>query len=272
MADADVPTLEDLAADLAGDSQETDVKEEPVVAEPTEPESSPEETTDPTDEPSDEEPSEEEASTEEEPEPSEPEERLSPAEERKQQLNTDIRDLVSQRRDLMNEVERLNSQVYAPQSVDDIMDETGQSQAEARITAMEQRQELQAYNTQVAEAQLVIGTESERVLRDFPMFNPDSPDYNPNIASQAASQVAAAIQTDPNTGQITGSNLGIYNYYETLANAMQQTATENQLKGQRAAKQELAAAEPGSSAVPAQPKEDPFLTGLLKGYEGKLGS
>jgi hypothetical protein len=267
MADADTPSFDELAADLAGEPEATDVKEETVEQEPTTEESSTEETTEPeAEETEDGEPSEEPDETEES------DDKPSKAEERKQQLNTEIRDLVTQRRELMSEVERLNSQVYAPQSVDEIMAQEGISQAEARIAAMEQRQELAEYNTQVAEAQLVIGSQSDRVLRDFPMFNPDSPEFNSAIADRAASQLSQAILRDPNTGAVTGSNIDIYNYYETLAAAATATATENQLKGQRNAEQMAANAEPSSSAVPATPIDDPFLAGLTKGYEGKLGS
>lgn len=271
MASDDTPSLEDLAADLSAETP--DVKEEPVVAEPTDTESSTDESTEPDAEEETSEPEGDDATEEAAPDTAEePVEKLSPAEERKQQLNTEIRDLVTQRRDLQAEVERLNSQVYAPQSIDDLTQEinpdTGEyySRLEARVIAGEQARDLAAYNNQVAEAQLVIGTQSQRVLQDFPMFNPDSPDYKPEVANNAASIVAKAIQTDPNTGQVMGSNIDIYNFYQTIASANQASAVENQLKGRRASAQESASAEPQSSAAPKQAAPDPFLQGLMKGY------
>lgn len=276
---ADAPTLEDLAGDLAG---EVDVKEA-AVAETAPEESSTEGTKPEVAEESKETPEEseteetpaDESKDEVEPEPIEETEEEKPqgkAEERKQQLNTEIRDLVTQRRDLMNEVERLNAQAYAPQTTDEIMAETGQSQSEARITAMEQRQELSEYNTRVAEAQLVLESESARVFNDYPMFNPDSADYNPTVAAEAAQLLRDSLQYDQNTGQVIGSNISPYRLYTTIASANQISAVENQIKGQKSAEQMLSATEPQSSATPAKPKEDPFLAGLTKGYGDRIGT
>lgn len=266
MADNDdIPTLEDLAQELA---PAEDVKEETAEQAPATEESSPEEPKAPE---TTETPEETEGEVEEPaPDETEPETPVTKADERKTQLNTEIRDLVTQRRDLMNEVERLNSQVYAPQTADEIMAETGQSQAEARITAMEQRQELSEYNTRVAEAQLVISSESERVLNDFPMFNPEAPEYNEGVASQAANLLKSNLQFDQNTGQVIGSTISPYQLYKTIASANQASAVENEIKGQKNAEQMLAATDAQSSAVPKQPKEDPFLVGLTKGYGDRL--
>lgn len=260
MADNDSPSLADLASDLAG---ETDVNEAPVAQEATPEAPSTTETNEPeTAEEQEPEGEELEAPADEEPAPEAP----SPGEQRREQLNTEIRDLVTQRRDLIQEVERLNAQVYAPQSVDEIMAETGRSELEARMDARDQADALRDYNTHIAETQLVLSSESERVLNDFPMFNPQSPQYKPEVAEQAAQILQNALQYDQNTGQITGSNISPYQLYKTIASAQQAAAVENQVKGQRSAEQMLAAAEPQSSAVPKQPKEDPFLAGLMKGY------
>ena len=214
---SDVPTFDDLASDLV---TESDVNETAVEQQDTTPtESSTEETKSP--EVADTtEAAEEEAETDssdetdgETEELAEEEQPQSKADERKAQLNTEIRDLVTQRRDLMQQVEELNARVYAPQSIDDLTQEvnpeTGDyySRLEARVIANEQRTELAEYNTRVAEAQLVISSESERVLNDFPMFNPDSPEYAPAVAEQAAQLLRQNLQTDPNTGQISGTNI-----------------------------------------------------------------
>lgn len=265
MADSDTPSLGDLAADLV--SETTDVKDEPVVETPTETESSTNETTQ-SDDTSEEQSEEEttEQSVVESNDESEESSTSSPADERKQELNREIRDLVTQRRELMQDVERLNAQVYAPQSVEQIMEETGQDETAARMTAMEQRQELQAYNTQVAETQLVLSTESQRVLHDFPMFDPASKEFKPEVANQAASLLAQSMIVDPNTQQIIGSNVSPYKLYKTIAAANQASAVENQIKGKKSAEQMLATSEPQSSASETtEVKDDPFLKGLTSG-------
>lgn len=289
MADAtDAPDLSDLAADL---SAETDVKSEAVETQETTPaEPSTEETKTPeTEAPAQPEtPAAEEAEKPEDAAETTEEETQSAADKRKAELaadidegkqqlgidpNTEIRDMVSARKAIREAVSAKNAQVYAPQTPEEIMAETGQSAQDARITAMEQRQELADYNERVAEAQLVIQSESQRVMQDFPMFNPSSPDFRPEVANQAAELLKSNLQFDQNTGELVGSSISTYQLYKTIASANQASAVENQIKGQRSAEQMLAAAEPQSSAVPAQPKEDPFLKGLLGGnYAQRAGS
>lgn len=268
MADQDAPTLTDLAADLAA---EADVKEEPAAPqEPAPEESSTEETKEP-------EVAEAEAETEEEkpqgddnevtdeetPDDTKAEEQpRGKAEERKDQLNTEIRDLVAKRNAIKQEVERLNAETYNPQTAEELINQ-GMDENSARIAAMEQREELRQYNDRVAEAQLTIGNESERVLRDFPMFDPESSQYVPQVATQAARLLQQNLIIDQNTQQVIGSHVSPYELYKTIYDANQASAVDNQIKGQRAAEQMEAAAEPQSSSVPKEKKEDPFLTGLL---------
>lgn len=187
----------------------------------------------------------------------------SKAEERKQQLNTEIRDLVSQRNAIKQEVEKLNSQVYQPESVEDLV-EQGMSEQDARIAAMERKQEIADYNNKVVEAQLTLSSESQRVLQDFPLFDPESSDFKPQIAEQAASLLEANLVKDPNTGQVIGSNVSPYQLYKTIADAYQVSQQEGQIKGQKATEQMLASVDAPSSAAPAKKEEDkdPFLAGF----------
>lgn len=250
----------------------TDVKEETVEQPTTAEESSPKEQKDaePADPSQDDQTQgEDEASEDQEAEDQANEDETtgeeqptSKAEERKTQLNSEIRDLVSQRNAIKAEVEQLNNQVYAPESVQDLVNQ-GMSETDARIAAMEQRMELSQYNDRVAEAQLTISAESQRVLSDFPMFDPSSQQYKPEVATQAAEILKSALVFDQNTGQVVGSNVSPYALYKTINDANQASAVENQLAGQKATEQMLAAAEPQSSAVPKEKKEDPFLAGLL---------
>lgn len=188
------------------------------------------------------------------------------AEERKQQLNTEIRDLVSQRNELKAEVEKINAQVYQPATVDELQ-EQGMSALEARVEAMAQAQEMEKFNSQVAEAQLTIESESNRVITDFPIFNPDSEEYNAEIASQAGQLLQQNLITDPNSGQIIGSNLSPYQLYKTLAAAHSSSAAQGQIKGQKATEQMLASADVKGSAAPAKPKVS-AIDAILEDVDG----
>lgn len=190
------------------------------------------------------------------------------AEERKSQLNTEIRDLVTQRNSIRQEVEKLNSETYKTPSEEDLLGqvnpETGEyfNPLEAKVAAMEQRQQLDSYNSKVAEAQLTIESESGRVMQDFPLFDSNSPEFNAELSHQAAKLMQANLVLDQNTGQVIGSNVSPYELYSTLAAAAQSSRVQGEIKGQRATEQMLANADTTPSNAPVKPKEDPFLAGF----------
>lgn len=193
----------------------------------------------------------------------------SAADERKQQLNTEIRDLVSKRNTLRAEVEKANAEVYQPATEDELVGQvnpdTGQeySRVEAKLAAFEQAQELKAYNDQVADNQLTLATEAQKVVQDFPMFNPDSDQYKPELAAKADALLGKNLILDQNTGQPIGSNVSPYELYQTIAMAAQASAVEGQIQGQKATEKMLASVDSASGAAPpAKTEDDNFLKGL----------
>lgn len=181
-----------------------------------------------------------------------------PAEERKTQLNTEIRDLVSERNKLRDEVTKLNAEVYQPATEDELVD-GGMTAIEAKVEAMRQEREMDKFNSQVADAQLTISSESDRVLRDFSIFNPDSEDYDKELAEEAAGHLGSMLVIDPNTSQVIGSNGSVYQYYKTLARASGISATKGQLKGQADTEKQLANVDAGGNAAPPKEKVDPLM-------------
>lgn len=185
-----------------------------------------------------------------------PEKPLAKAEERKTQLNTEIRDLVARKNALKAEVERANAEVYQPATEDELV-EQGLTATDAKLEALRQQIEVKDYNDKVADAQLTIGHESERVLRDFPIFNPDNDEYDKELAEEAAELLQANLVYDQNTNQVIGSNVSPYQLYKTLARASGISTAKGQMKGQQDTEQMLASADTGSSAAPAKQKVDP---------------
>src|SRR3990167_1364742 len=193
-----------------------------------------------------------------------PEEKpMTNADERKTQLNTEIRDLVSQRNAIKAEIEKKNAEVYQPAAEDELTDQTnpdtGQpyTSVEAKVEALRQEREMEKYNSQVADAQLTISSESERVLNDFPMFNSESESYDKELAEEAAELLQANLIYDQNTGQVIGSNVSPYQLYKTLARASGISATKGQIKGQQATEKMLANADTNTSTAPEKKPTDP---------------
>lgn len=185
------------------------------------------------------------------------------AEERKQQLNTEIRDLVSQRNAIRAEVERANAAAYQPATGDELLEqinpETGEyyNSLEAKLASMEQRQEIDRYNTQVAEAQLTLSSEASRALNDFPMFDSESKEYNPEVAAQVDQLLGQNLVFDPNTNQVIGSRVSPYQLYKTVSDASRAAAVSGQMNAQKATEKMLANVDvPGG--VPQKSSGDPL--------------
>ena len=205
----------------------------------------------------------------EEAEPSQDTQPQGKAEERKQQLNAEIRDLVSTRNALKTQVEAENAKVYQPATETDLLGqvnpETGEyyNTLEAKVAAMQQSQEMERYNTQVAEAQLTLSHEAQNALRDFPMFDETSKEYNKELAAQIDPILGANIVFDPNTGQPIGSHVSPYELYKTYANAAQLGTIKGQIKGQKATEKMQSRVDSTSGAAPTKSDDDdPFLKGL----------
>lgn len=180
------------------------------------------------------------------------------AEDRKTQLNTEIRDLVAQRNALRTEVEKINAEVYQPATEQDLISE-GLSPTDAKVEALRQQIEVRDYNEKVAEAQLTLESEAQRVINDFPIFNQDSEGYDEELAKEAAELMSQNLIYDENTGQIIGSKISPYQFYKTLARASGISATKAQIKGQQATEKMLANADTASSAAPAKKAADPLM-------------
>ncbi len=188
------------------------------------------------------------------------------AETRKEELQTEIRDLVAKRNVLREEVEATNAKVYEPQTAEELI-EQGMDPAMARVESLEQGQKMDKFNAHVTDLNANLNVESLQVMADFPIFNPDAPEYDKTLAETAKNvyQRAAQIQTDPNTGLVVQANVLPYEIYKAIADARTSGANQGAAKGQKAAEKMLASADTPSSSAPKQPKEDPFLKGLTGG-------
>lgn len=217
-------------------------------------------------EPKKEEPEEETKETEDKPEAkaeesveeTKPEEKPTKADERKTQLNTEIRDLVAKRKALQEEVTKANAEVYGVKTVDELKDE-GLSETDANVEALRQQYEMDKYNSQVAEAQLTIESEANRVLTDFPIFNAESDTYDKELAEEAAALMQANLIYDENTKQVIGSNVSPYQIYKTIARAAGVSSTKGQIKGQAAAEKMMANADVSTNAAPPAKPKDPLM-------------
>ena len=182
----------------------------------------------------------------------------------KQDANTRIRALANENRQLKEQINQLNSQVYRPQSEQDLMND-GMNPTDARVEALRQQYEVDTFNRQVTELNTTMNQEADAVMRDFPMFDPESAEYSPEVAERANAlyQRSAGMQVDPNTGLLISANVSPYDFYKTIAETYEVSSRAGQLKGQKATEQMMASTDARSSAAPKTPKVDPIMAGLL---------
>lgn len=209
--------------------QESSPVEQESIADDTTEEVSEEETEG--EEDADEQSDEQEDETEDKP--------LSKGEQRKDQLNTEIRDLVAERNRIRTQVEQLNARAYKTQTAEELMNEvnpdTGEyyNRLEAQLEAMKQERAIEKYNNQVSEAQYSLSNEAERALRDFPMFDANSQEYDPELAAEVDQILERSLEIDPRTGQIIGSRHSPYKLYKSYAMAARASAAKAQVKAKK---------------------------------------
>jgi len=166
--------------------------------------------------------------------------------------------LANENKALREQIEQINSQVYQAQTTDELIDE-GLSPELAEVRSLKQQLEIQDYNNKVVEAQTYLSNDSARVLNDFDIFNPDSPNFQEDIAASAAQALQKSLIIDPNTNQIIGSHLSPYEIYKPIADAYEKSKVVGQVEGQKATEKMLANVDARPSATPKQPKKDPLL-------------
>jgi len=203
----------------------------------------------------------------EEEQPKEPEaEEQKPEEQRegKKDANTRIRELANQNREYRQQIEQMNSQIYRAQTPQELMEE-GETEAMAETKSLRQEIEMERFNRQVTELNHGLDSESQKVLQDFPIFDPDSEQYKPEIAERATAlyMQASGFQKDPNTGLIVSANMLPYEFYKTIAETYESSATIGKIQGQKATEQMIASVETPSSASPRETKKDPIMEGLM---------
>ena len=204
------------------------------------------------------------------------------AETRKQQLNNEIRDKVAERNALRREIAELNRQKYQMKNPADlptvealteqINPETGDyyTRTEAKLARIEaecelerEQRQIDEYTDSIVDNRLRLRDEADQALKDFPMFDENSPLYNEKLAKQA-DEIAEGLIIKDNTGEIIGSNGSIYGVYAAIANAAKSAETTGKIAGRKAAVNMMDSADivGSSSSSAVDDGDDPFLKGF----------
>lgn len=238
--DEGADTKADPVVDPAKDADGTEAKAEPPKAEDGK--EDPAKPADPTEDP---------ANKEEAP-------KVDPDRARQEYLN---------RQRTKQNVQQQIDQIYAPKTEEELVEE-GLSRGDAQIQALREEMAFKEQRAQIAEMNAGLQVDAVNVLNDFPIFNPDSPEYDEAFTNmvQQQYQTAARLQADQN-GIVLNAEVPLYDFHKQMADIYSRGRSNGAQKGQQDALQVLAAVEnPGGSSSANNPSSD-----SLADLEERLG-
>lgn len=203
------------------------------------------------------------------------------AEKRKQQLNTEIRDKVAERNQLRAEIAELNRQKYQLNTevpnvndlVSQVNPETGDyyTRIEAELAQLKAEREIESrqkelddYTEKIVEQTMQLKDESERVLKEYPMFDQNSPDYNEVITKATDAILDKSLEKDNVTGRIIGSRVSPYQLYSTIAQVYNLAKQTGEAEARKSVQMMMNSADVANSpsATSSKTEDDPYMDGF----------
>ena len=163
------------------------------------------------------------------------------------------RQRIQERQRTRNAVAQQIDQAYGPKSEQELV-EQGYSEQQAQIEALRQEMQYRDQRNQIAELNAGMQVEAVSVVNDMPVFNPNSPEYDPDFTQFVEQQYkqVANLQLDDN-GIIVNANVPLYDYYQQMYDVRQQLISKGQQQGQSQYQEMLSRTEnPGGSASAGQ--------------------
>lgn len=172
-----------------------------------------------------------------------------------------------QRQRTRQQVAQQLDQVYGPRSQEDLIQE-GYSEADAKIEALRQEMLFRDQRNQIADLNAGLQVDASQVLNDFPVFNPESPDFDPDFAKEVEDlyRQAADLQADEQ-GIVLQAKQPLYDFYNRMYAMYSRGNSKGEQNGQKNAVKMLSRTETpsGASQTNSEDSEDPFLQGFAKG-------
>lgn len=194
------------------------------------------------------------------------------AEARERQLNEDIRSLVSRKHELENQISQLESMTSAREAISsqrvtpEDLEAAGLDSQEAAVQSLLHNQELDRQEAElnnvqadIADLQFNLVLDRVELLKDYPVFDEGSPEFDGDFANMAVAlyQEAADVKLGEN-GMPISANLRLYDFMAQLAKMYTQAGERNRAKF-AAAKQQAAAMNVGGASIPNGDDEETFI-------------
>ena len=200
----------------------------------------------------------------------------SKAEERKAQLNDDIRGLVSRREELKREVaeyegiKQLQSSISESRITPEQLEAAGLDPQDAAIQALLYNQELDQQQAKVneisadiADLQYNMSLDRVELLKDYPVFDETSPEYNADFTKKAADMYVSAANLQFNEeGAPISADKKLYEFMTDLHGIYEEGLKAGGKKISRA-KQSAAVMNAGGVSTSEEVDEKQFVNGFF---------
>lgn len=200
----------------------------------------------------------------------------SKAEERKAQLNDDIRGLVSRREELKREVaeyegiKQLQSSISESRITPEQLEAAGLDPQDAAIQALLYNQELDQQQSQlneisadIADLQYNMSLDRVELLKDYPVFDETSSEYNADFTKKAADMYVSAANLQFNEeGAPISADKKLYEFMSDLHSIYEEGLKAGGKKISRA-KQSAAVMNAGGAATSEEVNEKQFVNGFF---------
>jgi hypothetical protein len=180
-----------------------------------------------------------------------------------------------QRRQQQQQIEQQYDQAWQPKSAEDLVQE-GVDPNQAAIEALRNELSFKEERARVSELNANLWNEATQVQKDFPVFDQNSKEYDPQFTQEVEQlyKTAARLQTmqvvGPNgqpTELVANADVPLYDFYQKMATIRNQGISSGAQQRQSAVQDMMARTEnPGGSSSVNGPAAD-----SLEAMEARLG-
>ncbi len=159
------------------------------------------------------------------------------------------RQRIMERQRVQQTVQEQLDQSYGPKTAEELAEE-GLSDSDARFEALRQEIAYKEERTRIAELNAGMQSEAVNIKADFPLFDPNSAQYDPEFEQMVAAryQRDAQLQLDDN-GIVINARVPLYDYYKEMVDIYGRGASKGQTQAQADAQAMMARTEnPGGSS------------------------
>lgn len=197
---------------------------------------------------------------------------------RKEELSNEIRSLVGQRDSLRNEVENMRSVIDQQKAIDggfvtaEQLEEMGMTREEAIYQAniinhqnMMKQRELDAYKAEVTSLRNGMTIDRMELLRDFPIFDANSAEYNEDFTKKALEMYSrdAGLQFDEEGG-VVSAGIRLYDYMKGLAELSDIRSKSAKAEARKDIEKTIAGVSPvGADIAPKTNDTDAFVNSFF---------